>query len=148
MHWPGQGEKPRCGRGSPGAAHQSPGAGLPDSPGGLRRRRGSARLTAGVKAWAEQERAGRACGPKAGPRGGPPAGPAPRQQLLLLKLERWLRGFCVSQDQNTPIKRDQEPGQVDCRWERELNLFFFFKQKCKENSGTKCLQVQFFHFSL
>lgn len=60
-----------------------------------------------------------------GPAGTQPALKRIRQQLLLLKQERWLRGLCVSPDQNTPIKRDQEPGQVDCRCERELNFLIY-----------------------
>lgn len=67
MHWLGQGEKPRRGRGSLEAACQSPGAGLPDSPGGLQRPRGSAQLAAGVKARAEQERAGEHVAPRLAP---------------------------------------------------------------------------------
>lgn len=62
------------------------------------------------------------------------------QQLLLLKLERWPRGLCASQDQNTPIKRDQEPGQVHCRWERELNFFFLNKnvKKIQGENASMC----------
>lgn len=63
-------------------------------------------------------------------------------------LKRGGQGSFCEQDQNMPLKRDQEAAQEDCRWERRPSLFLFFPfhEEYKESSGRKCLHEQPFPF--